>query len=75
MPTYDYRCVRCRTQFEVRHGLAAPAPVCPQCGGEVRRLIRTAPAVHGHMARGRELAVRSLEPRRAGHGPDCPCCH
>jgi len=29
------------------------------------------------MARGRELAVRSLEPKQAqgAHGPGCPCCH
>jgi len=77
MPSYDYRCTRCHTQFEARHGIAAARPACPRCGGDAKLAFVSAPAVHGHMARGRELAVRSLEPKRhpAGHGPGCPCCH
>lgn len=77
MPSYDYRCEQCDTRFEAHHPIAAPPPPCPDCGGEVSLVFLHAPAVHGHMARGRELAVRTLEPPASGahHGPQCPCCH
>lgn len=78
MPTYDYLCTTCDTRFESQHSVRAPHPVCPACGGSVRRLFLTAPAVHGHMARGRELAVNSLDPGTmqptGAHGANCPCC-
>lgn len=70
MPTYDYRCILCHTDFEAHHGLSAPAPACHRCGGEARRVYLSAPAVHGAMARGRDLAVRSLP--ECGKG--CRCC-
>lgn len=70
MPTYDYRCNQCHDQFEVHHRVSAPAPTCRRCGGETRRIYLTAPAVHGAMARGRELAVESLP--QCGKG--CRCC-
>ena len=77
MPSYDYRCTRCHSQFEARHAIAAPRPTCPSCGAEPVLVFVSAPAVHGYMARGRELAVRSLEPKQrpTGHAPGCPCCH
>jgi len=77
MPSYDYRCTRCQWEFEARHAMGAARPACPACGGESMLLFLSPPAVHGHMARGRELAVRSLEPGpdRGAHGPGCPCCH
>lgn len=76
MPTYDYRCCQCGHSFEARHPIDVCAPPCPACGGAADKVILSAPAVHGYMARGRELAVRSLEPREAhtGHGSGCPCC-
>jgi putative FmdB family regulatory protein len=77
MPSYDYQCRRCDTRFEARHPISAPRPPCPDCGGQTERVILYAPAVHGYMARGREQAVRTLEPPApgSGHGPRCPCCH
>lgn len=77
MPTYDYCCKQCGLEFEVQHAMTAPLPTCRHCGGAVRRLILSAPAVHGQMAQGREKAARTLEPTPAptGHGPGCPCCH
>jgi putative FmdB family regulatory protein len=77
MPSYDYRCTGCHNHFEARHGMAAARPACPRCGGEPELVFLSAPAVHGHMARGRELAVRSLVPEehhQGGHGPGCACC-
>ena len=40
MPTYDYKCLACDTQFEKFQGITAP-PIeeCPECGGKVKRLI------------------------------------
>jgi putative FmdB family regulatory protein len=76
MPTYNYRCDSCNLVFEATHAIAANRPSCPECGGSVTQVFLVAPAVHGSMARGREMAVRSLEPKPAagGHGPNCPCC-
>lgn len=40
MPTYEYKCLACDTQFEKFQGITAP-PIeeCPECGGKVKRLI------------------------------------
>ena len=79
MPTYDYRCVHCGIPFEASHAMSEPAPDCPSCGGRAEKTILTAPAMHGQMARGRELAMQSLltsrtKPSSNGHGPGCSCC-
>ena len=76
MPTYDYRCKKCGLAFAATHGIAARRPSCVQCGGPAEQVFLSAPAVHGSMARGREMAARSLEPKPAagGHGASCPCC-
>ena len=37
MPIYDYRC-HCGERFERLVALGAPAPVCPACGGEPRKI-------------------------------------
>ena len=74
MPAYDLRCLACGAMFEVRKRVADPLPRCPCCSGVARVVILHAPAVHGRMARGREAAMRSLEPAPA-HGDGCPCCH
>jgi putative FmdB family regulatory protein len=60
MPTYDYKCTQCYTQFEVLHSIHECSPKCPACGGTVKKLFLSPPAVHGYMAYGRELAMRSL---------------
>jgi len=70
MPTYDYQCRECQTRFEAHHAMTDAAPVCIACGGEAQRLILSAPAVHGFLARGRDIAARSLP--ECGKG--CRCC-
>lgn len=77
MPTYDYRCPNCHTLFQARHAMAAGGPDCPACGTAPERVILSAPAVHGHMARGRESAARIFERQETEtrHGPGCSCCH
>jgi putative FmdB family regulatory protein len=40
MPLYEYRCAECGVRFELhQHFDDAPLTVCPECGGEVHRLI------------------------------------
>jgi len=40
MPHYDYECQKCGHTFEIFQSMAeAPLKICPQCQGEVRRLI------------------------------------
>jgi putative FmdB family regulatory protein len=70
MPIYDYQCSICHAPFEARRAFAAEAPPCPRCGGSAARMILSAPAIHGAMARGRELAANSIP--TCGKG--CRCC-
>lgn len=79
MAWYDYECVECGGRFEGHHAINASPPDCPTCGGQVKKLFLSAPAMHGNMARGREQAMRSLQTESAtakhAHGPSCKCCH
>nr|HID12743.1 zinc ribbon domain-containing protein [Anaerolineae bacterium] len=41
MPLYEYQCQACGVRFERRqHMNDEPVKVCPECGGEVHRLIQ-----------------------------------
>lgn len=41
MPLYEYQCKPNQHRFEVRQGYnEEPVQVCPECGGEVRRVIQ-----------------------------------
>jgi putative FmdB family regulatory protein len=40
MPTYEYKCKECGYVFELFQTMSAePVKTCPQCKGEVKRLI------------------------------------
>lgn len=40
MPTYEYRCLACGIQFDQFQSITAdPLQECPQCTGQVKRLI------------------------------------
>lgn len=42
MPTYEYECKECKHTFEAFQKMSdAPLSVCPECSGNVRRLIGT----------------------------------
>ena len=39
MPTYEYECKTCGHHFEKFQGINdTPIKICPECGGQVRRL-------------------------------------
>ncbi|MDY0019050.1 MAG: zinc ribbon domain-containing protein [Anaerolineae bacterium] len=41
MPLYEYQCTDCGLRFERRqHFSDPPISVCPECGGEVVRLVQ-----------------------------------
>jgi putative FmdB family regulatory protein len=45
VPLYEYQCKQCGHRFEKIQSFSAPEEkVCPECGGEVERLI-SAPAI------------------------------
>lgn len=40
MPIYEYECLQCGKNHEVMQKFSdAPLTVCPECGGEVKKLI------------------------------------
>jgi putative FmdB family regulatory protein len=40
MPTYEYECKQCKVRFQRRQPITeAPLVECPECGGEIYRLI------------------------------------
>ncbi len=42
MPTYEYECEKCRKRFEAFQKMSEPPLArCPDCAGEVKRLIGT----------------------------------
>lgn len=56
MPIYEYECRACGFRFEQRQSMTDPAlRECPQCRGEVRRLIGGGiAAIFKHDGRGRK---------------------
>ncbi|MDD4179513.1 MAG: zinc ribbon domain-containing protein [Candidatus Margulisbacteria bacterium] len=43
MPLYDYKCTKCGHIFEVMQRISEePLKFCPQCKGEIKRLISAA---------------------------------
>jgi len=40
MPIYEYKCLKCRNEFETMQKFSdSPVKRCPSCGGPVKRLI------------------------------------
>ena len=40
MPTYDYKCTKCKKKFEISQPITAAAlKKCPKCGGKLERQI------------------------------------
>jgi len=71
VPTYDYKCEQCGSEFELFQGITdEPLKECPDCGGKVRRLIGSGGAV---IFKGSGFyATDYKRPTRCGK--DKPCC-
>ena len=47
MPRYDYQCVSCGHEFELRQSFKeAGAGTCPSCSGEGRRVFHAVPVIY-----------------------------
>ena len=47
MPRYDYRCVECDNNFELRQTFSeAGKGTCPECSGEGRRVYHAVPVIY-----------------------------
>ena len=47
MPRYDYRCVDCELEFELRQSFSeAGSGVCPECSGAGRRVFHAVPVIY-----------------------------
>jgi putative FmdB family regulatory protein len=43
MPTYEYRCEKCKKHFEIFQKISeAPLTKCPECQGQIKRLVSAA---------------------------------
>ena len=39
MPTYRYKCLRCKKEFEIFHSITTTIKKCPYCGGKLEKVI------------------------------------
>ncbi len=40
MPTYQYRCLKCKNEFEIKQKMTEePLQKCPECRGKIKRLV------------------------------------
>ncbi|HEV2325489.1 MAG TPA: zinc ribbon domain-containing protein [Terracidiphilus sp.] len=57
MPAYEYQCQSCASRFERRQKMSDPdVDSCPQCGGQVKRLISGGAGVISKGAAGHSAA-------------------
>ena len=76
MPTYEYECLHCGYRFERMQNMSAdPVKLCPECQGEVRRLLGTGSAVliKGKTGSGHECSYTRCEGSARCCGRDEPC--
>jgi len=69
MPLYEYQCTACSNRFELRQKFSDP-PVqkCPECGGEVSKLISTA----AFTLKGGGWAAEGYGNGKKSDAPACP---
>lgn len=62
MPLYEYACVKCEHQFDVRHGAdEKPQLACPECQGDVRKVFHAA----GIIFKGSGWHIKDYAPKGA----------
>mgnify|MGYP000914080805 CR=1 FL=1 len=66
MPTYEYKCNACGYQFDQFQSMHdKPLKTCPQCGGQVKRLLGVGGAV---------ICKGSADPTADYSGISLPAC-
>ncbi|MCL2760683.1 MAG: zinc ribbon domain-containing protein [Desulfuromonadales bacterium] len=81
MPLYEYKCNKCNRQFEIRQKFSdLPVTICPECGGEVKKLISSAAFAlkgGGWSSEGYGNEKKNSDPPAcpAAAAGDCPGCH
>ena len=69
MPNYGYRCAECKHEFSIFQSMKDdPVKICPECSGEVRRLMYPV----GLVFKGSGWSIndsRKPEPSEAGEKP------
>jgi len=78
MPTYEYQCEACGHRFDRFQNMSdSPIKVCPECGGDVRRLIGTGAGIlfkgSGFYATDYGSSSNSVA-SRPSCGRNRPCC-
>ena len=83
MPTYEYQCTACGLRFERRQAMTeAPVVECPECRGEVHRVISGGGgfilkgAAHGRSAHGSACSLEHAGRTCCGRDERCdkpPC--
>ena len=69
MPVYEYQCSKCNNQFELRQKFSdPPATECPECGGEVKKMISSA----AFALKGGGWYAEGYGSKKGSDAPACP---
>lgn len=69
MPQYEYGCTKCQHRFELRQKFSdPPATECPECGGQVQKLISQA----AFSLKGGGWYAEGYSDNKSGSGSGCP---
>ena len=75
MPTYEYECNKCGHHFERFQNMSdEPIKVCPECGGQVTRLIGTGAGIILKGSGFYETGYGQQSAPRTRCGRDTTCC-
>ncbi len=69
MPLYEYQCSSCNNKFELRQKFSdPPATECPQCGGQVAKIISSS----AFSLKGGGWYAEGYSKGKGGDAPSCP---
>ena len=71
MPTYEYQCRQCAHRLETFQNMSdTRLTVCPECGGQLRRLIGSGAGI---LMKGGASVVSACDRSQPCCGRDTPC--
>lgn len=72
MPTYDYECSSCKTQFEIFQKMSdEPVSTCPSCGSIAKRIISAGMNV---VFKGKGFYINDSKPASCPEKGSSSCC-